>query len=258
MKNLKEAMDKKKVIMVRFDKLTSKEDGFLLKGKTKEGDVVFMKPENLSDRFKEGEMPDSKRSYFLAGYLGRPMRVNVLSVKGKEAEVSAKEVVLESVENLAKTIKEDPEKKYKATVVRTTINGAMMLILDVECFMPNRAFSEQKSVFAKDFLNPGDKVDVKIASIKGTRVLVEATKKFEVKQEEYKAFKEDEIVVGKIVEIREFGAFVQIEKGIDAICSIPESVYDTLSEGDTVTIRIININEEKRSVRAKFMFKHAE
>lgn len=247
---------KKNIVLVKFDKLKTKEDGFVLMGKTIEGQAVFMKPENLSERFADEKLEDRKKSYLLASYLGRKIKVEAIEEKDGLLEVSALEVVKKAAEELAKENEKDKEKKYKAVVQRVTMNGAYLLISDVECFMPNRAFSLQKSVFVKDFLTNGQKIDVKISSIKGTKILVEAFKKFEVAAKEYKAFKEDEIVVGKIMGFHEFGIFVQLDKGIDAICSIPEYEYDKLKVGDTITIRIININEDKKNIRAKYMFKH--
>ena len=241
-------------VLVKFSKLKPKEAGYILEGKTDNGVEVFMKPENISSRF-ERDMIDKKKSYLLASFLGDVKKVKVMEIVEGKLEVSIKEITMKTVSKMVKDFEKDPEKKYKAVVKKPVDTGTIMEIAGVDCFMGNREFSDNKAVFSKDFLKPGEIVEVKMLTIKEDKINVQRFEKYIVPESEFKAFGEDEIVVGKVMQIKEFGAFVQLEKGVDAICSIPEYQYDNVSVGDNVTIRITKINGTK-NIRAKFMFKH--
>jgi len=62
-----------------------------------------------------------------------------------------------------------------------------------------------------------------------------------------------ETYTGKVVSIRDFGAFIEILPGIEGLCHVSElakeyvkNVKDVVSVGDTVEVKVINIDDQGR------------
>ena len=61
------------------------------------------------------------------------------------------------------------------------------------------------------------------------------------------------IYTGKVVSIRDFGAFLEILPGQDGLCHVSEldekyvkNVSDVVNVGDIVTVKVINIDDQGR------------
>ncbi len=116
----------------------------------------------------------------------------------------------------------------------------------------------------KKVFSVGDKVNVLIKEISGTKVALslkfddanpwkDAVSKFAVGNE----------VTGKVARMTDFGAFIEIETGVDALLHVSqiskdhiEKPSDVLKVGDEVTARIVDFNESDRkiSLSIKAMF----
>ncbi len=117
-------------------------------------------------------------------------------------------------------------KKYRegdivtGTVTSLTDFGAFVKIDGVEGLLHNQDATWDKGVKCKDILKSGDEVEVKIAKIHredqkislNRKVLLESPiDKFS------KTHKVNDIVTGKIRDIKDFGVFVSLEDGVDAL-----------------------------------------
>ena len=117
-------------------------------------------------------------------------------------------------------------KKYRegdivtGAVTSLTDFGAFVKIDGVEGLLHNQDATWEKGVKCKDILKSGDEVEVKIAKIHredqkislNRKVLLESPiDKFS------KAHKVNDIVTGKIRDIKDFGVFVSLEDGVDAL-----------------------------------------
>lgn len=117
-------------------------------------------------------------------------------------------------------------KKYRegdivtGTVTSLTDFGAFVKIDGVEGLLHNQDATWEKGVKCKDILKSGDEVEVKIAKIHredqkislNRKVLLESPiDKFS------KTHKVNDIVTGKIRDIKDFGVFVSLEDGVDAL-----------------------------------------
>jgi len=66
----------------------------------------------------------------------------------------------------------------------------------------------------------------------------------------------DDIVTGRVVRLEPFGAFVQLEPGVDGLVPISELSYERrvhhprelLGEGDTVKVRVMTVSEAERRI----------
>jgi 4-hydroxy-3-methylbut-2-enyl diphosphate reductase len=64
-----------------------------------------------------------------------------------------------------------------------------------------------------------------------------------------------QVIEGKVVQIKEYGAFVELEAGLDGLVHISEiankrveNVFDELKVGETVNVKIMEIDPDKRRI----------
>ena len=108
----------------------------------------------------------------------------------------------------------------------------------------------------KKVFSVGDVVKVKIKEINGTKIAL--TAKFEdenpwkLAAEKYSI---GDVVTGKIARMTEFGAFVELEPGVDALLHVSQiskdhivKPADVLSKGQEVTAKIVDFNVENQKI----------
>ena len=106
------------------------------------------------------------------------------------------------------------------TVTSLTDFGAFVKIDGVEGLLHNQDASWEKNVKCKDFLKVGDDVEVKIAKINAGDQKISLNRKVlqESPVEKFAATHSlNDIVKGTIRDIKDFGVFVSIEDGVDAL-----------------------------------------
>eukprot|EP00908_Phaeocystis_cordata_P016350 Transcript_27615.p2 GENE.Transcript_27615~~Transcript_27615.p2 ORF type:complete len:180 (-),score=114.34 Transcript_27615:169-708(-) len=66
---------------------------------------------------------------------------------------------------------------------------------------------------------------------------------------------EKEFITGKVSRIQEYGAFIELEAGVDGLVHISEiqeggvgAVSDVLTEGQEIQVRVIKVDEGKRQI----------
>ena len=108
----------------------------------------------------------------------------------------------------------------------------------------------------KKVFSVGDVVKVKVKEINGTKIAL--TAKFEdenpwkLAAEKYNI---GDVVTGKIARMTEFGAFVELEPGVDALLHVSQiskdhivKPSDVLSKGQEVTAKIVDFNVENQKI----------
>ncbi len=108
----------------------------------------------------------------------------------------------------------------------------------------------------KSFLKVGQEMEVLVKDIKGDRIALSL--KFPEKnpwmiaEEKYA---EGNIVEGKVARMTDFGAFVELEPGVDALLHVSQisrnhidKPSDVLAVGDTITAKIVSFNAEDRKI----------
>ena len=109
-----------------------------------------------------------------------------------------------------------------------------------------------------EIVAPDQEVDVKILSLDTERERIQLglkqlqPKPWDVAPEKYPA---GAVVVGKVVRITTFGAFVELEPGIDGLVHISQcaatriqKVEDAVNVGDEVTVKVLNIDPEAKRI----------
>ncbi|MCI8308309.1 MAG: 30S ribosomal protein S1 [Lachnospiraceae bacterium] len=108
----------------------------------------------------------------------------------------------------------------------------------------------------KKFLKVGEKINVLIKDIQGTKIAL--TLKFERDnpwKDAASKYAVGNIVTGKVARMTDFGAFVELAVGVDALLHVSqiakehiEKPSDVLNIGDEVTGMIVDFNEEARKI----------
>ncbi len=152
-------------------------------------------------------------------------------------------------------------KKYKVGdvvkgVITTITNfGAFVKIDKVEGLLHNEDASWDKSKKCKDLFKVGDEVEVKIINIDKDKEKISLSKK-ELEESPIdkfiKSHKNGDIVKGKVRGIKDFGVFVEIENGVDALIrkeDLGDLKIDELKTGDEIEAAIAFMDKDRKKIR---------
>ncbi|RUM65487.1 MAG: 30S ribosomal protein S1, partial [Sulfurimonas sp.] len=152
--------------------------------------------------------------------VGEEIEVEVIEINSEthKLRVSLKRLLPKPFDEFLKKFKEGDV--VTGTVTSLTDFGAFVKIDGVEGLLHNQDASWDKNTKCKDFLKSGDDVEVKIAKINRDDQKISLNSKTlqESPIDKFAAsHKQNEIVKGTIRDIKDFGVFVSIEEGVDAL-----------------------------------------
>lgn len=146
----------------------------------------------------------------------------------------------------------------KGEVKRFTKFGAFVEVNGVDGLLHLSQISWNHVKNVEDVLKEGQIVDVKIIG------LDKEAKKLSLSMKELMAkpwdnvkekYPEDSIVLGKVVRINDFGAFVELEPGVDGLVHISkishnriEHPSEVLKIGEEIKAKILSVDEEKKRI----------
>ncbi len=143
----------------------------------------------------------------------------------------------------------------KGVVTTLTDFGAFVRIGKVEGLLHNQDVSWQKGAKAKDLLAKGDEVDVKIIKIDPQQERISLSKKAleESPIDRFaKEHKIGDIVKGRVRDVKDFGVFVEIEEGVDALIrkeDLPPLKMEEIDKGDEIEGVIVMLDPASNKVR---------
>ncbi len=143
----------------------------------------------------------------------------------------------------------------KGKIATITNFGAFVNLGSIDGLLHNEDISWERGVKAKDVFKEGDEVEVKIIRIDHDNEKISLSKKAldESPIEKFAAnHQSGDIVKAKVRDIKEFGVFVQIDEGVDALIrheDLGEKKADDLEIGDEIEAAIVFIDTEKDRIR---------
>jgi small subunit ribosomal protein S1 len=153
------------------------------------------------------------------------------------------------------------KKKYKegdivtGTITSLTDFGAFVRIDSVEGLLHNQDASWEKNKKCKDFLKSGEEVEVKIAKINFDDQKISLNKKA-LEESPIEKFATDhkvnEIVTGKVRDVKDFGVFVSLEDGVDALIrneDLSPLVPEEIEAGQEIEAAIAVIDTYRDRIR---------
>ncbi|MCI5727102.1 MAG: bifunctional 4-hydroxy-3-methylbut-2-enyl diphosphate reductase/30S ribosomal protein S1 [Clostridium sp.] len=146
----------------------------------------------------------------------------------------------------------------KAEVKRFTNFGAFADVNGIDGLIHLSQISWKHIKSAEDVLKQGDIIDVKIIDVdREAKKLSLSIKQLtgEPWSNVKEKYPEGEVVQGTVVRINDFGAFVELEPGLDALVHISKISHDriehpsqVLTVGEEVTAKILSVDEEKKRI----------
>ena len=195
-------------------------------------------------------------------FVGQPMKLKIIEIdKSKKRIVASRKAVL---------IAEEAEKKkhiwetlevgsvVKGTVRRLADFGAFVDIGGVDGLVHVTDLSWGRVKHPSDVVSVGQQIDVKILNVDPERERISLSYKqtqprpWTVAGEKYPV---GSIVEGKVVRITTFGAFVELEPGLDGLVHISQcalnriaKVEDAVNVGDIVRVKVLDVNTEAKRI----------
>ncbi|MCH9812362.1 MAG: 30S ribosomal protein S1 [Epsilonproteobacteria bacterium] len=171
----------------------------------------------------------------------------------KKLRVSLKKILPKPFEGFSKAHKVGDT----VTGVITTITsfGAFVKIGSVEGLLHNEDASWDRSKKCKDLFAEGDEVEVKIVKIDYEKEKISLSKK-DLEESPIDLFakthRNGDIVMAKVRDKKEFGVFVELEDGVDALIrheDLGEKKADELEVGEEIEAAISFIDTDKNRIR---------
>ena len=207
----------------------------------------------------------------LEKYIGKTLRLKAEKVESKGARrqiVASQKVILEAEKAERDAIKAQKEAEFFASIqegdvvlgtpVRFAAFGAFIDVNGFDCLAHISDLSWTGCNNCADVLELNKQVEFVILKIDAENKRVSVgykqlqPKPWDSVAEKYKV---DDVVTGKVVKILNFGAFVEIEKGVDGLVHISqisnewlENPVSALQVGQEVQAKILEINTEKEKM----------
>jgi 4-hydroxy-3-methylbut-2-enyl diphosphate reductase len=212
----------------------------------------FIPLSQLSDKFVENAEE----------FIGQTMDIKVTRVdlKKNRAVFSHKAVMVEERQNKLAEIWNGlhVDDVVEGTVMRFTDYGAFVDLGGIDGLLHISEISWGKLKHPKEVLEIGDKVNVMILSMNEEKGKISLGLKqttpepWSVINEKYAV---DQVVEGKVVQIKEYGAFIELEPGLDGLVHISEvankrvtNIAEELELGQAVEAKILEIDTERKRI----------
>ncbi len=244
---INEALENKTIITVKVVKQVN--GGVIAAYKEVTG---FIPLSQLSDKFVENADE----------FMGQTLDVKVTRVDQKRgrAVFSHKIVLNEEKQKKIAAIWEGlhVDDIVEGTVMRFTDYGAFVDLGGIDGLLHISEISWGKLKHPQEVLQIGDTVKVKILSMNEEKGKISLGLKqtipepWSVIDEKYEV---GQVVSGKVVQIKEYGAFVELEPGLDGLVHISEvahkrvtNIADELSIGQEAQAKILEIDRERKRI----------
>ena len=195
-------------------------------------------------------------------FVGKEMKLKIIELdRAKKRIVASRKAVLAEEESARKkaiwgTL--EIGAIVKGTVRRIADFGAFVDIGGVDGLVHVTDLSWGRVKHPSDVVKVGDEIDVKIVNVDPEKERVSLSYKqtrprpWTVADEKYPV---DSVVEGKVVRITTFGAFVELEPGLDGLVHISQcaltriaKVEDALHVGDVIRVKVLDVNTEAKRI----------
>ncbi|MBR3707128.1 MAG: bifunctional 4-hydroxy-3-methylbut-2-enyl diphosphate reductase/30S ribosomal protein S1 [Firmicutes bacterium] len=244
---INEALENKSILNVKVVKQVN--GGVIAAYKEVSG---FIPLSQLSDKFVENAEE----------FMGKELAVRVTRVDQKRGRaVFSHKVILaeekqKKVEEIWNSLNVDDVVEGK--VMRFTDYGAFVDLGGIDGLLHISEISWGKLKHPQEVLAIGDTVKVKILSMNAEKGKISLGLK-QTQPEPWTVIEENyqvgQVVSGKVVQIKEYGAFIELEPGLDGLVHISEvahkrvtDIAEELTIGQTVDAKILEIDTERKRI----------
>ena len=187
--------------------------------------------------------------------IGQEIDVEIIELdpSNKRLRVSLKKLLDKPFIQFTKKYKEGDTLNGEVTTI--TDFGAFIRFYNIDGLLHNEDLSWNKYDKCKEILKVGDNIEVKILKIDKENEKISLSRKALLQSPTgifAKSHKIGDVVSGNIVEIKDFGVFVKLDKDIDALIR-DEDLFplkkDELKTNDKIEASIVNIDTNNNKIR---------
>jgi len=187
--------------------------------------------------------------------VGEEIDVEVIEINPKthKLRVSLKRLLPKPFDEFSRKYNEGDV--VTGVITSLTDFGAFVRIDGVEGLLHNQDISWEKNTKCKDVLKSGEEVEVKIAKINYEDQKISLNRKTLLESPIDKfatTHKVNSIVTGTIRDIKDFGVFISLEDGVDALIrdeDLTPLVKDELEPGQEIEAAVANIDTRRDRIR---------
>lgn len=206
----------------------------------------------------------------LAKYEGKTLRLRALEIRktGRKEIIASQRVILQEEHDANEAAKAAKEEEFFANIAvgdivegkveRATTFGAFVSVNGFDCLAHISDLSWTGAEAVKDVLEIGKTYQFKVLKIDQSNKKVSIGYKqlqpqpWDLVEGKYAV---DDVIHGKVVRLVPFGAFVEVEKGIDGLVHVSQISYDrietpasVLNVGDEVDAKIIALDVDAKKM----------
>ncbi len=193
--------------------------------------------------------------------VGDKIELKILTADKKQNNLilSNKKVYEASIEETKKNVLAQVEvgQVVKGEVVRLTDFGAFVNVSGLDCLLPLSQLSWKWVEHPSDLLTIGQSIEAEIIEIDNKKHRISLSLKNmqpDPWEDAAKELQEGMITEGLITRIRNFGAFIEVLKGVEAL--LPQNCMEAYAQknktelkvGNTIKVRIIRFNSKDRRI----------
>jgi small subunit ribosomal protein S1 len=213
--------------------------------------------------FLPASQVDVRRVNDLTPYVGHPLEVRIIELNRKRNRVIiSHRAIVEEQKNKAKTETLDklvPGATLEGTVVEVTDFGVFISLGGVDGLVHRSELTYGRFNHPKDVVKLGDEVKVQVIDVDRERDRINLSMK-SLTQDPWghavEAYHIGQRVKGKVTNLTNFGAFVEIEAGLEGLIHVSEMSWtkrirhpnEVLKEGDEVEAVILRIDPKDRRI----------
>ena len=244
-KRLEEAFENQEVLTAKVAQVL---DGGL--SVEVEGSRVFIPASLVSDVYEKN----------LEKYKGQEVEFIVTEFNPKKHRIigNCKELIIEKKKKMQEELfaKLEVGQTVEGTVKNVTDFGAFVDLGGADGLLHISEMSWGRIENPKKVFKSGDKVKVLVKAIDGNRIAL--SMKFPEEnpwKDAEEKFAVGTVVTGKVARMTDFGAFVELESGVDALLHVSqisrervEKPQDVLSIGQDITAKVVDLNVDAQKI----------
>ena len=231
---------------------------------TVEGDVTGANKGGLTARVMgiNGFVPASQIApYFVKNFkkfVGEHWDLKIISIDERKNRLvlSRKDIVEEKLDEQWDELEEG--QVITGKVARLTDFGAFIEIGSLDGLLHVSDIAWTRVEHPKDVLNIGDDIEVKILKLNKEKNRISLGRK-QLLEKPFAEFTNEhevgEVITGKVVNLLDFGAFVEVSEGVEGLIHVSEISWDhvekpsdELNVGDEVEVKILSIDPEEEKI----------
>lgn len=231
---------------------------------TVEGDVTGSNKGGLTVKVMgiNGFVPASQIApYFVKNFkkfVGEHWDLKIISIDERKNRLvlSRKDIVEEKLDEQWEELEEGQVVTGK--VARLTDFGAFIEIGNLDGLLHVSDIAWTRVEHPRDVLNIGDDIEVKILKLNKEKNRISLGRKQLLEKpftEFANAHEVGEVITGKVVNLLDFGAFVEVQDGVEGLIHVSEISWDhvekpsdELNVGDEVEVKILSIDPEEEKI----------